>query len=46
MLTCGSPSLSSAAPQGKGEDGESCSDEDSNVDEDNQSVSTDYLQIH
>ncbi|CAA2995797.1 probable 18S rRNA (guanine-N(7))-methyltransferase [Olea europaea subsp. europaea] len=38
VLTCGPPSLSSAAPRGKGEDGESCSDEDSSGDEDNQSV--------
>ncbi|KAL2461840.1 S-adenosyl-L-methionine-dependent methyltransferase superfamily protein [Abeliophyllum distichum] len=36
VLTCGPPS--SAAPRGKGEDGESCSDEDSSGDEDNQSV--------
>ncbi|CAI9754062.1 unnamed protein product [Fraxinus pennsylvanica] len=38
VLTCGPPSLSSAAPRGKGEDGESWSDEDSSVDEDNQSI--------
>ncbi|KAL2478871.1 S-adenosyl-L-methionine-dependent methyltransferase superfamily protein [Forsythia ovata] len=38
VLTCGPPSLSSAAPRGKGEEGESCSDEDSSGDEDNQSV--------
>lgn len=40
MLTCGPPSLSSATPKGKGEDGEGCSDEDSSGDEENQSVST------
>ncbi|KAL0421685.1 UNVERIFIED_CONTAM: 18S rRNA (guanine-N(7))-methyltransferase RID2 [Sesamum latifolium] len=39
VLTCGPPSLSSAAPKGKGEDGESGSDEDSSDDEENQSVS-------
>ncbi|KAK6153213.1 hypothetical protein DH2020_012852 [Rehmannia glutinosa] len=38
VLTCGPPSLSSAAPKGKGEDGESCSDEESSGDEENQSV--------
>ncbi|XP_022885400.1 18S rRNA (guanine-N(7))-methyltransferase RID2-like [Olea europaea var. sylvestris] len=38
VLTCGPPSLSSAAPRGKDEDGDSCSDEDSSGDEDNQSV--------
>ncbi|KAG8388486.1 hypothetical protein BUALT_Bualt02G0130700 [Buddleja alternifolia] len=39
VLTCGSPSLSSVTPNGKGEDGESCSDEDDSGDEENQSVS-------
>ena len=40
MLTCGPASLSSATPQAKGEDGESCSDdEDISGDEENQSVS-------
>ncbi|CAA0825490.1 S-adenosyl-L-methionine-dependent methyltransferases superfamily protein [Striga hermonthica] len=40
VLTCGPPSLSSAAPKGKGEeDGESCSDDDiSSGDEENESV--------
>ncbi|GFP99087.1 probable 18S rRNA (guanine-n(7))-methyltransferase [Phtheirospermum japonicum] len=39
VLSCGPPSLSSATPQGKGEDGESCSDDDmSSGDEENQSV--------
>ncbi|KAL3655432.1 hypothetical protein CASFOL_001218 [Castilleja foliolosa] len=39
VLSCGPPSLSSAAPQGKGEDGESCSDDDnSSGDEDNRMV--------
>ncbi|XP_010545408.1 PREDICTED: probable 18S rRNA (guanine-N(7))-methyltransferase isoform X2 [Tarenaya hassleriana] len=35
VLTCGAPSLSSAVPAGKGEDGESCSDEDGSEDEEN-----------
>ncbi|KAI3464209.1 hypothetical protein Pfo_020872 [Paulownia fortunei] len=39
VLTCGPPSLSSATPKGKGEDGESCSDVDSSSDEENQTVS-------
>ncbi|KAL8530117.1 hypothetical protein ACS0TY_007269 [Phlomoides rotata] len=39
VLTCGPPSLSSATPKAKGEDGESCSDEDSSEDEENQTVS-------
>lgn len=34
MLTCGPPSLSSATPKAKGEDGESCSEDDSSEDED------------
>lgn len=38
MLTCGPPSVSTAVPKGKGEDGESSS-EDSSGDEDNQTVS-------
>ncbi|KAK4479246.1 hypothetical protein RD792_014757 [Penstemon davidsonii] len=38
VLTCGPPSLSSATPKGKAEDGESCSDEESSGDEQNQSV--------
>ncbi|KAL1543787.1 18S rRNA (guanine1575-N7)-methyltransferase [Salvia divinorum] len=39
VLTCGSASLSSATPQAKGEDGESCSDdEEISGDEENQSV--------
>ncbi|XP_010263231.1 PREDICTED: probable 18S rRNA (guanine-N(7))-methyltransferase [Nelumbo nucifera] len=37
VLTCGPPSLSTALPSGKGEDGETCSDDDSG-DEDNQTV--------
>lgn len=36
VLTCGPASLSSATPRSKGEDGESCSDEDSSGDEENQ----------
>ncbi|KAE8667015.1 putative 18S rRNA (guanine-N(7))-methyltransferase [Hibiscus syriacus] len=39
VLTCGPPSLSTAAPLGKGEDGESCSDDESSGDEENQTVS-------
>ncbi|XP_022753407.1 probable 18S rRNA (guanine-N(7))-methyltransferase [Durio zibethinus] len=39
VLTCGPPSLSTAVPCGKGEDGESCSDDDSSGDEENQTVS-------
>ncbi|GAB4839527.1 hypothetical protein Ancab_029053 [Ancistrocladus abbreviatus] len=36
VLTCGPPSLSAAVPRGKGEDGESCSDDESSGDEDTQ----------
>lgn len=39
VLTCGPPSLSFITPNGKGEDGESCSDEDNSGDEENQTVS-------
>ncbi|XP_019197762.1 PREDICTED: probable 18S rRNA (guanine-N(7))-methyltransferase [Ipomoea nil] len=39
VLTCGPPSLSSATPKGKGEDGECySSDDDSSEDEENQTV--------
>ncbi|KAK5810572.1 putative methyltransferase WBSCR22 [Gossypium arboreum] len=38
VLTCGPPSLSSVVPSGKGEDGESCSDDESSGDEENQTV--------
>ncbi|KAF8035177.1 hypothetical protein BT93_C1265 [Corymbia citriodora subsp. variegata] len=38
VLTCGPPSVSTAVPTGKGEDGESSSD-DSSGDEDNRTVS-------
>ncbi|XP_009777361.1 18S rRNA (guanine-N(7))-methyltransferase RID2-like [Nicotiana sylvestris] len=38
VLTCGPPSLSTTTPEGKGEDGGSCSDEDSSEDEENQTV--------
>ncbi|XP_015077039.1 18S rRNA (guanine-N(7))-methyltransferase RID2 isoform X1 [Solanum pennellii] len=38
VLTCGPPSLSTTTPEGKGEDGESCSDEDSSEDEENHTV--------
>lgn len=39
MLTCGPPSLSTTTPKAKGEDGESCSDDDNSEDEENQTVS-------
>ncbi|KAL5717847.1 18S rRNA (guanine(1575)-N(7))-methyltransferase [Ranunculus cassubicifolius] len=39
VLTCGPPSVSTVVPTGKGEDGESCSDDDSSGDEDEQAVS-------
>ncbi|CAI9102888.1 OLC1v1001255C2 [Oldenlandia corymbosa var. corymbosa] len=39
VLTCGPPSLSSATPKAKGEDEESCSDDESSDDEGNQTVS-------
>ncbi|XVF34150.1 hypothetical protein REPUB_Repub18cG0033600 [Reevesia pubescens] len=38
VLTCGPPSLSTAVPNGKSEDGESCSDDESSGDEENQTV--------
>ncbi|KAJ7954641.1 Methyltransferase [Quillaja saponaria] len=38
VLTCGPPSISTSVPKGKGEDGESCSDDDSSEDEENQTV--------
>uniref|UniRef100_A0A161ZX98 Methyltransferase type 11 domain-containing protein n=1 Tax=Daucus carota subsp. sativus TaxID=79200 RepID=A0A161ZX98_DAUCS len=38
VLTCGPPSLSSATPKAKGEDGESCSEDDSSADEENPTV--------
>lgn len=38
VLTCGPPSLSATTPKAKGEDGESCSDDDSSGDEENQTV--------
>ncbi|KMT03276.1 hypothetical protein BVRB_8g198180 [Beta vulgaris subsp. vulgaris] len=39
VLTCGPPSLSSATPKAKGEDGVSCSDDESSGDEENKTVS-------
>ncbi|XVF69968.1 hypothetical protein PTKIN_Ptkin11bG0123300 [Pterospermum kingtungense] len=39
VLTCGPPSLSAAVPSGKGEDGESCSEDESSGDEENRTVS-------
>lgn len=44
MLTCGPPSLSSATPKGKGEDEESCSEDESSGDED-QTVSFDVIRL-
>uniref|UniRef100_A0A5B7B749 18S rRNA (Guanine-N(7))-methyltransferase n=1 Tax=Davidia involucrata TaxID=16924 RepID=A0A5B7B749_DAVIN len=38
VLTCGPPSLSTATPKGKGEDEESCSDDEGSGDEENQTV--------
>ncbi|XP_062109262.1 18S rRNA (guanine-N(7))-methyltransferase RID2 isoform X2 [Humulus lupulus] len=39
VLTCGPPSINTSVPKGKGEDGESCSeDDDSSGDEENQTV--------
>uniref|UniRef100_A0A5B7BYT3 18S rRNA (Guanine-N(7))-methyltransferase n=1 Tax=Davidia involucrata TaxID=16924 RepID=A0A5B7BYT3_DAVIN len=38
VLTCGPPSLSTTTPKGKGEDKESCSDDESSGDEENQTV--------
>ncbi|OMO81500.1 Methyltransferase type 11 [Corchorus olitorius] len=38
VLTCGPPSLSTAVPSGKVEDGESCSDDESSGDEENQVI--------
>ncbi|XP_051133476.1 18S rRNA (guanine-N(7))-methyltransferase RID2 [Andrographis paniculata] len=39
VLTCGPPSLTTATPQGKGEDGESCSDDNSSGDEEDRTIS-------
>lgn len=39
VLTCGPPSLSTAVPSAKGEDGESFSEDESSGDEENQTVS-------
>ncbi|KAK9287007.1 hypothetical protein L1049_015415 [Liquidambar formosana] len=38
VLTCGPPSVNTAVPKGKGEDGESCSDDESSEDEENRMV--------
>lgn len=43
VLTCGPPSLSSATPKAKGEDGVSCSDDESSGDEENKTVSLEFL---
>lgn len=40
VLTCGPPSVSTSVPTGKGEDGESSSDDESSGDEENQTVSS------
>ncbi|XP_057492616.1 18S rRNA (guanine-N(7))-methyltransferase RID2-like isoform X4 [Actinidia eriantha] len=39
VLTCGPPSLSTATPKAKGEDEESCSEDESSGDDENQTVS-------
>lgn len=39
MLTCGPPSLTTATPKAKVEDEESCSEDESSGDEENQTVS-------
>jgi hypothetical protein len=39
VLTCGPPSISTSVPTGKGENGESSSDDESSGDEENQTVS-------
>ncbi|XP_059460741.1 18S rRNA (guanine-N(7))-methyltransferase RID2 [Corylus avellana] len=39
VLTCGPPSINTSVPTGKGEDGESCSEDESSGDEENQTVS-------
>lgn len=39
MLTCGPPSMNTATPSAKVEDENSCSDDDSSRDEENQTVS-------
>ncbi|KAF5461720.1 hypothetical protein F2P56_017795 [Juglans regia] len=38
VLTCGPPSISTSVPKGKGEDGESCSEDESSDDEAEQTV--------
>lgn len=38
VLTCGPPSISTSVPKARGEDGESCSDDESSGDEENQTV--------
>lgn len=43
VLTCGPPSMSTATPTAKGEDGNSCSDDESSGDEENQTVG--YINI-
>ncbi|KAJ8554057.1 hypothetical protein K7X08_024735 [Anisodus acutangulus] len=45
VLTCGPQSLSSVTPEGKSEDGETCSDEDSSGDEENQTLVLDFEEI-
>ena len=39
VLACGPPSLSTATPKAKGEDEESCSEDESSGDDENQTVS-------
>ncbi|XP_059634631.1 18S rRNA (guanine-N(7))-methyltransferase RID2-like isoform X1 [Cornus florida] len=38
VLTCGPPSLSTATPKGKGEEEESCSDDESSGDDENETI--------
>lgn len=40
VLTCGPPSISTSVPKGKGEYEESCSEDESSGDEENQTVSS------
>lgn len=44
VLTCGPPSINTSVPEGKGEDEESCSDDETSGDEERQTVS--FLKTH
>lgn len=46
VLTCGPASLSTTVPKAKGEDGDSCSDDGSSGDEENQTVSLVYRDLN